>query len=38
MSYAIADEDMPEGIVDRFVNPNPNIMAKTGYKIVQLKP
>ena len=38
MSYAIADEDMPEGIVDRFINPNPNTMAKTGHKIVQLKP
>ena len=38
MSYVTMDEDIPEGIVDRFLNPNPEVRAKTGYKVVQLKP
>lgn len=39
MSYVNTDDIIEEcDLVDRFINPNPNVIAKTGYKIVQLKP
>lgn len=38
MSYVNTDEVETEDLVDRFINPNPNIISRAGYKIVQLKP